>query len=127
MLGHDERINMQDMQEMRNKIAEYESALAELDKMELVGGYIVRFCGQYITFDASPDGEYVFNPRPCKPHLARSFSWLQAKTVASMLRSSDCERGEVVHVRQAVFEVLDSYQAVVETIEAFAAGHNPEL
>lgn len=119
---------MKDMlQESKDAIVEYGNALIALDNMELVGGYVVRFKKRCLTFDASPDGVHVFNPRPCKPHLARSFSWAQAKTVAAQLRSDDCERGEVVHVRQAVHELLDDYVAVVKTIEAFAAGHDPHF
>lgn len=115
------------LQDTKDAIAEYERALTALDRMELAGGYVVRFKKVCLTFDASPDGQHVFNPRPCKPHLARSFSWAQAKTIASQLRSNDCERGEVVHVRQAVHELLDSYQAVLQTLEAFTEGHDPEL
>lgn len=115
------------LQDTKDAIAEYEKALTSLDSMELLGGYVVRFKKVCLTFDASPDGTQVFNPRPCKPHLARSFAWAQAKTIASQLRGNDCERGEVVHVRQAVHELLDSYQAVLLTVEAFAVGHDPHL
>ena len=115
------------LQETKNEIAEYEKALAALDSMELVGGYVVRFRKVCLTFDATDDGVHVFNPRPCKPHLARSFTLAQAKAVAAQLRGDGCERGEVVHVRQAVYEVLDSYQAVLQTVEAFARGQDPDL
>lgn len=115
------------LQDTKDAIAEYEKALAALDSMELAGGYVVRFKKICLTFDATEDGAQVFNPRPCKPHLARSFSWAQAKTIAALLHSEDCERGEVVHVRQAVHELLDSYQAVLQTVEAFAAGKDPHL
>jgi hypothetical protein len=115
------------LQDTKDAIAEYEKALTALDSMELAGGYVVRFKKVCLTFDTSPDGLHVFNPRPCKPHLARSFSWAQAKTIAAQLHSNDCERGEVVHVRQAVHELLDSYQAVLQTVQAFAAGQDPAL
>jgi hypothetical protein len=115
------------LQDTKDAIAEYENALTSLDRLELAGGYVVRFRKVCLTFDATDDGLHVFNARPCKPHLARSFSWAQAKSIASLLHSQDCERGEVVHVRQAVHELLDSHQAVLQTLEAFARGHDPVL
>lgn len=112
------------MQETREAIADYEAAAATLDNMDLVGGYVVRCENVYLTFDVSGTGE-VFNPRPCRPHLARSFTWLQAKAIAAQICNGNNKRGEVVHVRQAVAEVLDAYRAVLGTLEAFSRGVEP--
>lgn len=112
------------LQETKEAIADYEKAAAALDNMDLVGGYVVRCQNVYLTFDLSDTGE-VFNPRPCRPHLARSFTWLQAKAIAAQVCNGNQHRGEVIHVRQAVAEVLDAYRAVLGTLEAFARGDDP--
>lgn len=114
------------MQETTEAIAEYEKAAAALDNIDLVGGYVIRCQNVYLTFDVSEAGD-VFNPRPCRPHLARSFTWLQAKTLAAHVCNGEKHAGEVVHVRQAVAEVLDAYRAVLGTLEAFALGDDPTL
>jgi hypothetical protein len=113
------------MQETKDAIADYEKAAQTLDNMDLVGGYVIRCGNVYLTFDVAPSGD-VFNARPCRPHLARSFNWLQAKAIAARMRNGE-QAGEVVHVRQAVAEVLDAYRAVLGTLEAFARGDNPSL
>ena len=112
------------MQETKEAIADYEKAAAALDNMDLVGGYVIRCQNVYLTFDVSPEGE-VFNPRPCRPHLARSVTWLQAKAIAASVKNGNQACGEVVHVRQAVAEVLDAYRAVLGTLEEFARGQDP--
>lgn len=114
------------MQETKEAIADYERAAATLDNMDLAGGYVIRCQNVYLTFDVSPDGD-VFNPQPCRPHLARSFTWLQAKTLAAHTCNSGKHVGQVVHVRQAVAEVLDAYRAVLGTLEAFERGDEPSL
>lgn len=112
------------MQETKEAIAEYEKAAAALDQIDLVGGYVIRCQNVYLTFDVSAAGE-VFNPRSCAPHLARSFTWLQARQIAPLVRNGDGKCGEVVHVRQAVADVLDAYRAVLGTLEDFARGIDP--
>jgi hypothetical protein len=114
------------MQETKEAIADYEKAAATLDNMDLVGGYVIRCQNVYLTFDVSDAGD-VMNPRPCRPHLARSFTWLQAKAIASHVCNGGQHAGEVVHVRQAVAEVLDAYRAVLGTLEAFERGDDPAL
>lgn len=114
------------MQETKEAIAELENAAATLDNMDLVGGYVIRCQNIYLTFDVAETGE-VFNARPCRPHLARSFTWLQAKAIAAQICNGNKHPGEVVHVRQAVAQVLDAYRAVLGTLEAFARGEEPEL
>ena len=109
------------MQQTIEAIAEYEDALVKLAGMNLVAGYLVRCQNVCLSFDMSPDG-YVFNPRPCPPHKARSFTWEQAKTVASKVRNGNAVRGEAVHVIQAVTEALDAQKAVMATLVAFSAG-----
>ncbi len=110
-------------------VAEYTQALAELDTLGDAPCYIVRCGNTYLTFDVAPNqaAYEVFNVRACKPHQALRFTWRDAKTVSALVRGNGCSRGEVVHVRTAVEEVLDAYQAVLTTLEAFARGDDPTL
>lgn len=111
------------MQQTVEAIAAYEQSLEKMGGMDLVGGYLVRIQSVCLTFDVSDDG-YAFNPRPCPPHKARSFTWQQAKTIAANVRNGNGVRGEAVHVIQAVTEALDAQKAVLATLVAFSSGVN---
>jgi hypothetical protein len=98
----------------------YEMALARLGRMTLVAPYLVECDGIPVTFDVDETG-YVTTVRSCAPHLARSFTRLDADRLASAVRNGDGTPGNVVHVRDAVYKALDAERAVVETLASFAS------
>lgn len=117
------------LEDTQKAVNEYQEALAQLDNLGDAPCYIVRCGNTFLTFDVAEDGQAstVFNVRDAKPHQALRFNWRDAKTVAALVRGDICPKGDVVHVRTAVEEVLDAYKAVQATLEAFARGDDPTL
>lgn len=96
-------------------VREYRDALAKLDGMDLVAPYLVQCEGIPVTFDIDGDGEVV-RVRPCRPHLARSFMWIDAERLAGVIRNGNGVRGQVVHIRYAIRSALDAQLEVLRLL-----------
>jgi hypothetical protein len=103
------------------QIAEMREALATLSRAILGDGYIIRTGGAdypvYLTFTVNPD-RIVNSPRTSAVHKAMRFTREDAHRIAPSITNGSGQKGEAVHVLDAIRAEIESQQKTRDYVAA---------